>query len=146
MSGTILLSMFTENPYPIEYGSEYASGIDLPIPSSILVPANRTVLKVGLKIHIQIPQGYEGQIRLRSSIGKLGLIIPNSPGTIDSDYRGELCLLLMNCGIYDHSLPAGARVAQLIISPVARCQLSKVTFKELSQTKRGENGFGSTGL
>jgi dUTP pyrophosphatase len=140
------IKIFSWNPFPIEYQSETASGIDLPIPLKSLIPARGEVIHIPLQFSIEVPPGYEGQIRLRSSMGKLGLIIPNAPGTIDSDYRGEVGILLANIGIFNHYLEAGQRVAQLIICPVQRSKIEHVSkLSDLSYTERGKKGFGSTG-
>ena len=92
---------------------------------------------------IAIPDGYEGQIRPRSGLAwKHGLSIPNAPGTIDSDYRGEVAVLLVNLGRQPVMLEPGQRVAQLVVSPVARAELEEVA--ELDDTLRGSGGFGHT--
>lgn len=94
---------------------------------------------------VEIPPGYEGQIRIRSSLGKLGFIIPNAPATIDSDFRGHLMVLLvaLSPAAKSHIVVRGDRIAQLIIAPVARATI--VEAEELSETARGGGGFGSTG-
>jgi len=92
---------------------------------------------------IAIPRGYEGQVRPRSGAAwKHGLSIPNAPGTIDSDYRGEVAVLLVNLGSEPVTIEPGQRIAQLIICPVARADLVEVD--ELDDTKRGSGGFGHT--
>ena len=91
-----------------------------------------------------IPQGYEIQVRPRSGLAfKHGITVPNTPGTIDSDYRGELKVLLINHGTEDFAIARGDRVAQLVLAPVT--QASWVVVDELDATERGEGGFGSTG-
>jgi dUTP pyrophosphatase len=92
---------------------------------------------------VEIPKGYEGQIRIRSSASQQNLIIPNSPGTIDSDYRGEVIILLRNMSLDRIVIPAGRRIAQLIIAPVALAHVQVVD--DLSTTERADGGFGSTG-
>lgn len=94
-------------------------------------------------IRVEIPEGFEGQIRPRSSLGRRGIIIPNSPGTIDNDFRGEVMLLVMNLREVCQSIHRGDRIAQLIISPVAQLPIKEV--EKVSETVRGEGGFGSTG-
>ena len=95
-------------------------------------------------IKLAIPEGYEGQIRPRSGLTlDKKIIIPNSPGTIDSDYRGEIRVLLMNMGDDPFTITFGDRIAQLVFAPVARAEFEEV--KSLDATKRGAGGFGSTG-
>ena len=92
---------------------------------------------------IAIPRGYEGQVRPRSGAAwKHGLSIPNAPGTIDSDYRGEVAVLLVNLGSEPVTIEPGQRIAQLVICPVARADLVEVD--ELDDTTRGSGGFGHT--
>jgi dUTP pyrophosphatase len=92
---------------------------------------------------IAIPRGYEGQVRPRSGAAwKHGLSIPNAPGTIDSDYRGEVAVLLVNLGSEPVTIEPGQRIAQLVICPVARAELVEVD--ELDDTTRGSGGFGHT--
>lgn len=92
---------------------------------------------------IEIPTGYEGQARARSSTGGKGIIIPNAPATIDSDYRGELVVMLVNVGVDEVRIERGDRIAQLVIAPVAQATIVEV--EELSETARGTGGLGSTG-
>lgn len=100
----------------------------------------RTVVRTGLAV--EIPSGYEGQVRLRSSMGLKGLLIPHGVGTIDSDYRGELLVAIWS--LYDNfTLLGGTRFAQLIVLPVMRMEV--VSVEDLSPTARGVGGFGSTG-
>jgi len=95
-------------------------------------------------IAVAIPEGYEGQVRPRSGLAvKDGIAIVNSPGTIDSDYRGEIKIILINLGDEPFVVRHGARVAQLVITPVVRAQLEEVA--ELPETSRNEGGFGHTG-
>lgn len=96
-------------------------------------------------VRLSIPEGYEGQVRPRSGLAlKQGLGQVNSPGTIDSDYRGEIGVLLINFGQETIRLNAGERIAQLVICPVARATL--IAMEALDDTARGEGGFGSTGV
>ena len=90
-----------------------------------------------------IPSGYEMQIRARSGLASKGLIIPNGPGTIDADYRGEIKILLLNLSGKDFEISPEMRIAQAVIAPVLQAQFTPV--EELSITERGEGGFGSTG-
>ena len=127
------------------YETEFSAGLDLraALEEELPVgPGERVVIPTGLKI--EIPAGYEGQVRPRSGLAmKYGLTVLNAPGTIDADYRGEVKVLLVNLGQNAHVLERGERVAQLVIAPVTRVVLEEVA--ELSETERGEGGFGSTG-
>ena len=131
-------------PVP-SYASAGAAGIDLraAFTDERIEIAGGTMAEFETGFAVEIPRGYEGQVRLRSSLGRLGLIIPNAPGTIDSDYRGEIRIVLANIGTMTHTINRGDRVAQLIIAPVARASVVEV--QELSETARGAGGFGSTG-
>ena len=130
-----------------EYSSLEASGLDLKagIDNEIVIKRNKfSVIRTG--IIIEIPIGYEAQVRPRSGLAaKNGISVLNTPGTIDSDYRGELKVILINFGEQNFSVTPGMRIAQLIISPSYRAKINFVE-KILSSTKRGKKGFGSTGL
>lgn len=107
-----------------------------------LEPSARVLVPTGLAI--EIPKGFEVQIRPRSGLAlKHGIILPNSPGTIDADYRGPLGVILMNLGAAPFAINHGDRIAQMVIAPVVQAQWEMAT--ELSETKRGSGGFGSTG-
>ncbi len=107
-----------------------------------LAPLERVAAPTGLAI--AIPEGWEGQVRARSGLAlRLGLGLPNAPGTIDSDYRGELKVLLVNLGAAPARLAHGDRIAQLVLAPVARASFG---FGSLEETERGAGGFGSTGV
>ncbi|MGD2072855.1 MAG: dUTP diphosphatase [Candidatus Thorarchaeota archaeon] len=107
-----------------------------------LEPGNRHPIPTG--IAVEIPKGYEGQIRPRSGLGlKYGLTVINTPGTIDSGYRGEVRVTLLNLGNEAFQVHKGMRIAQLAIRPVPNVQFLEVD--ELSETERGEGGFGSSG-
>jgi dUTP pyrophosphatase len=107
-----------------------------------LAPGERLLCATGYEI--EIPPGYEGQVRPRSGLAhRHGVTVLNSPGTIDSDYRGELKMLLVNLSQEVAVLRHGERIAQLVVAPVAR--LCIVAAVELSETARGAGGFGSTG-
>ena len=125
--------------------SEQASGMDLFAHLSdeiVIPPGDRRLIPTG--IAVAIPEGYEGQIRPRSGLAvKDGIAIVNSPGTIDSDYRGEIKIILINLGDEPFVVSNGARVAQMVITPVVRAQLEEVA--ELPETSRNEGGFGHTG-
>jgi dUTP pyrophosphatase len=126
-------------------GSKEAAGFDLYAATDydITIPAHCTV-KIGTGIAAEIPSGYFGMLVPRSGIAtKRGLRPANSPGTIDSDYRGEIIVALHNDSADLQTIEAGERIAQLIIVPYAAPQLDVVT--DLDETDRGTNGFGSTG-
>lgn len=107
-----------------------------------LLPGGRTLVPTGLAV--AIPEGYEGQVRMRSGLAlDKGLSLLNGPGTVDSDYRGEIRLILANLGAEPVTIARGDRMAQLVIAPVARARLQKVD--ELPATSRHTGGFGSTG-
>jgi dUTP pyrophosphatase len=124
-----------------------AAGLDLayagPEDTPLRVePGARVAVPTGLAL--EIPPGFEGQVRPRSGLArKAGLTVLNAPGTIDSDYRGEVTVLLVNLGENTHIISAGDRIAQLIIAPVVRAELEEV--EELGRTERGDGGFGHTG-
>lgn len=126
-----------------EYKRPGDAGFDLHIVENVAVPANGVkILPTGLAV--AVPDGFEMQIRLRSSVGlHTPLIIPNAPATIDSGYRGELGIIVRNLGNEDFAIKKGERVAQGIIAPVyqARFELSE----ELPPSERGAGGYGSTG-
>jgi len=128
-----------------QYESRGAAGMDLHafLDADIFVPPlGRVKIPTGLKI--EIPEGYEAQVRPRSGLAlKKGLTVLNSPGTIDSDYRGDLDVILINLSSGDIIIKDGERIAQLVIAPVCQATLTEV--KELTETKRGGGGFGSTG-
>jgi dUTP pyrophosphatase len=131
-----------------EYGSPDAAGADLKAflphePITIPSGGGRALIPTGLVL--EIPQGYEGQVRPRSGLAaKFGLTVLNSPGTIDSDYRGEVKVILINHGDSDFVIHHGDRIAQLVIAPVIRSMFIPTQFT--SNTERGAGGFGSTGV
>ena len=107
-----------------------------------LQPMQRLIVPTGLRV--EIPQGYEMQVRPRSGLAlKHGITLPNTPGTIDSDYRGPLGVALINLGDTPYTIAHGERIAQAIIAPVVQGRF--VTVETLSETARGHGGFGSTG-
>lgn len=107
-----------------------------------IAPLQRVLARTGL--HFEIPEGFEGQIRPRSGLAlRHGITMVNTPGTIDSDYRGEVALILVNLGSESVHLSQGERVAQMVIAPVVRAEVVPVA--SLDSTIRGEGGFGSTG-
>jgi dUTP pyrophosphatase len=111
----------------------------------VIAPGDRALIPTGFAV--AIPEGYEGQIRPRSGLAlRHGITLPNSPGTIDSDYRGELQVILQNMGDASFVVRRGDRIAQLVISPVVRPSFLEVDQSEaLGETDRGDGGFGHTG-
>ncbi|GAL82152.1 deoxyuridine 5'-triphosphate nucleotidohydrolase [Algibacter lectus] len=108
-----------------------------------LKPLARTIVKTGL--FIELPIGFEAQVRPRSGLAaKKGVTVLNAPGTIDADYRGEIGVILVNISNEDFVIESGERIAQLVISKHERAEW--ISVEELSETSRGEGGFGSTGV
>ncbi|MGZ9677174.1 dUTP diphosphatase [Flavobacterium sp. GNP001] len=108
-----------------------------------LKPLERTIVKTGL--FIELPIGYEAQVRPRSGLAaKNGVTVLNAPGTVDADYRGEIGVILVNLSNEDFTIQNGERIAQLVIAKHERAEWAVV--QELSETSRGEGGFGSTGV
>ena len=130
-------------PLP-HYASEGAAGLDLraALPHGVVLgPGERALIPTGLRI--AVPRGYEAQVRPRSGLAlRHGIVLPNAPGTIDSDYRGEVQVILWNAGPEPFAVARGDRIAQLVIAPVARVELEE---SDLDETPRGAGGFGSTG-
>ena len=131
-----------ELPLP-RYASEDAVGLDVSAAEElILQPGERHAVATGFAI--EIPRGYEVQVRPRSGLAmKHGITCLNTPGTIDSDYRGEVKVILINLGQEPFEIRRGERIAQLVPAPVLRADF--VEASELSNTERGSGGFGSTG-
>lgn len=128
-----------------QYATPGAAGLDLHarIPHPIyLQPGVRFTCPTG--IAIELPEGFEAQVRPRSGLArKNGLTVLNAPGTIDSDYTGEVCVILINHGDEPVTISGGDRIAQMVIAPVIRAEL--VPVDALTATQRGDGGFGSTG-
>ncbi|MFH1978000.1 MAG: dUTP diphosphatase [Candidatus Aenigmatarchaeota archaeon] len=130
-------------PIP-EYKSSLAAGVDLfaAVDSEIVIQPGESYL-VPTGISIAIPEGYETQIRPRSGLAaKHQISIINSPGTVDADYRGEIKVILINHGKEPFKINRGDRIAQMVLNQVPKMKFSEV--EELSETERGEGGFGST--
>lgn len=127
------------------YMSDLAAGLDLIASNSepiTIAPGEIKLVPTGL--FVEIPPGYEGQVRARSGLAlRCGLMLPNSPGTIDADYRGELQVILGNVSNKPYTVERGMRFAQLVIAPVAHVEVVEV--HELNETTRGHGGFGHTG-
>ena len=128
-----------------QYQTIGAAGMDVRAAVSepiVLAPLQRAAIPTGIKM--AIPTGFEVQVRPRSGLAfRSGISIPNSPGTIDSDYRGEVKVLLINLGSEDFTITRGMRIAQLVVARVIQAELTIVS--SLDNTDRGEGGFGSTG-
>lgn len=121
-------------------GMDLRASISAPI---TLEPMQRTIVKTGL--FIELPIGYEAQVRPRSGLAaKKGITVLNAPGTVDADYRGEIGVILVNLSNESFTIENGERVAQLVISKHERAEWNEVD--ELSETSRGAGGFGSTGV
>nr|WP_234572997.1 dUTP diphosphatase [Rhodohalobacter sp. 614A] len=132
-------------PLP-EYETEGAAGFDLRAAITepvTLEPGKRALIPIGIKL--ALPNGYEAQIRPRSGLAyKHGITMLNSPGTIDSDYRGEIKVIAINHGEESFTINRGDRIAQMVIAQFQQIEIQKVF--ELPKTKRGDGGFGSTGV
>lgn len=131
---------------PLKFQTNGAAGVDLPIAADpIIHPGEIHVVKTG--IIVEIPEGYVGEISLRSSSAKRGLVIPNAPGLVDSDYRGEVKIVLGNISNVPIELVYGHRIAQMTFRKVELVEMVPVSDpEELSITERGEGGLGSTGV
>ena len=134
----------SRHPLP-EYATSYSAGMDLranidePVE---LKPLERKLIPTGL--FIELPEGYEAQIRPRSGLAiKKGITVLNSPGTIDADYRGEVCIILINLSAETFIINDGERICQMIVAPHARAEWAEVAL--LNETDRGAGGFGHTG-
>lgn len=140
----IKINNTSDNSLP-EYATPGSSGMDLranlqePV---TLKPLERKLISTGL--FMEIPLGYEGQVRPRSGLAiKHGLTCVNSPGTVDSDYRGEIKIILINLSNEEHTIEHGDRIAQMVICKIEKADLQ--TSAQLATTSRGEGGFGHTG-
>ncbi len=140
------IKVINKSPFDLpQYETIHAAGLDLravldePI---VLRPLERAMVPTGL--YVEIPDGYEIQVRPRSGLAaKFGLSVLNSPGTIDPDYRGEIKVILVNLSNNDFELKPGERIAQMVVAPFVRIGWESV--EVLSETDRGAGGFGSTG-
>jgi dUTP pyrophosphatase len=128
------------------YASEDAAGLDLPAAVTealVIQPGARALVPTGFAI--QLPAGFEAQVRPRSGLAvKHGISIVNAPGTVDADYRGEIMVCLVNLGEAPFTINRGDRIAQLVVAPVTRVTLREA--RTLDNTTRGTDGFGSTGV
>jgi len=135
-----------DGPLPLPaYQTDGAAGMDLMadnVTPIVLRPGERTRVPTGLRV--EIPRGFEGQIRPRSGLAaRYGVTLLNAPGTIDADYRGEIEIVLVNLGTEEYVVRRGDRVGQMIVAPVARVTWQEVD--RLSPSRRGAGGFGHTG-
>ncbi|WP_376097857.1 dUTP diphosphatase [Roseomonas sp. CCTCC AB2023176] len=132
-------------PLP-SYATAGAAGVDLLAAVTeplVIPPGGRALVSCGIKV--ALPPGHEWQVRPRSGLAlRHGIVLPNSPGTVDEDYRGEIQVILMNAGTEPFTVERGMRIAQAVLAPVTRAAFQEVD--ELDDTSRGERGFGSTGL
>ena len=128
------------------YATEHAAGMDLCAANTndiILQPGQRTLIPTGLSI--ALPEGYEAQVRPRSGLAlKNGVMVLNSPGTIDADYRGEIQVILANLGTEAFTVTRGMRIAQMVVARYSRVDWQQS--EQLPSTERGAGGFGSTGV
>ena len=133
----------SDNALP-QYETGGSAGLDVRSnEDGILNPGEFKLVKTGL--FVEIPSGYEIQVRPRSGMAlKYGVTVLNSPGTIDSDYRGEICVILINHSQTDFKIERGMRIAQMIIAKYKQAKIFEV--ESLDETARGEGGFGSTGV
>ena len=144
----------SDNPLP-KYGSEYASGMDLIAHvvtedgnDRVQIVASGETALVHTGLYLAIPEGYEIQVRPRSGLAlKLGITVLNSPGTIDSDYRGEVGVIIHNTHRSPFVIHNGDRIAQMVIKPTYRIVFDEVdSCDKLPDSDRGQGGFGSTGI
>ena len=137
------ISKFAQLP---TYATEGAAGMDLYAANEepiTLAPLERKLIPLGFTM--ELPTGYEAQIRPRSGMAiKRGITLSNCVGTVDEDYRGEVCVGLVNLSREDYTIQTGDRIAQMIIAPVTKANIIEVD--ELAETLRGEGGFGSSGI
>ena len=124
---------------PLSAGMDIRANLELPV---VLQPLERKLIPTGL--YIELPEGYEAQIRPRSGLAiKKGITVLNSPGTIDADYRGEICVILVNLSGEAFEIQDGERICQMVIAQHAQAEWIEV--EELGSTERGAGGFGHTG-
>ena len=132
------------NPLPA-YATAFAAGLDVRADNAepiVLKPLGRAIVPTGL--YLEIPAGYEVQVRPRSGLAaKKGITVLNAPGTIDADYRGEVCVILVNLGAEDFVVERGERIAQLVLAKHEVIEWEETS--ELADSERGAGGFGSTG-
>lgn len=141
---TVKFKKLTDSAKIPEYAHPTDSGMDLFSDETITIPAGGRAL-VHTGIALALPQGTEGQVRSKSGLAlKNGLCVLNSPGTIDTNYRGEICVILLNTDKNDYLVEKGQKIAQLVICPFYTCV--PLVVDDLDETDRNAGGFGSTGL
>lgn len=143
----LTLNVINQSKHPLpEYATALSAGLDLKAninEAIVLKPFQRLLVATGL--FIELPAGFEAQIRPRSGLAfKSGITVLNSPGTIDADYRGEIKVLLVNLSDTDFTINDGERIAQMVVAKHEQIEWSTVT--ELNDSNRGAGGFGSTGI
>ncbi|MBW2937217.1 dUTP diphosphatase [Aureisphaera sp. CAU 1614] len=143
----MVIKIINKSSHPLpHYETDASAGMDLRANNEnpiLLKPLERTIVKTGL--FIELPIGFEAQVRPRSGLAaKKGITVLNAPGTIDADYRGEIGVILVNLSNENFTIENGERIAQLIVAKHERAQWEETI--ELSETNRGEGGFGSTGV
>ena len=135
----------SSNPLPA-YATQFAAGLDVRADNAepiVLEPLGRAIVPTGL--YLESPAGYEVQVRPRSGLAaKRGVTVLNAPGTIDADYRGEVCVILVNLGAEPFVVEKGMKIAQLVVARVTRAEIVEVA--SVDETDRGAGGFGSTGI
>lgn len=141
------VKVINKSNFPLpEYKTKGAAGVDLKAnieEEIVLKPLERKLIPTGL--YVEIPEGYEGQVRPRSGLAiKHGVTVLNAPGTIDSDYRGEICVILINLGNEDFVINPGDRIAQFVLNKYECIDFELID--KLSDTERGKEGFGHTGV
>lgn len=141
------VKVINKSNFPLpEYKTKGAAGVDLKAnieEEIVLKPLERKLIPTGL--YVEIPEGYEGQVRPRSGLAiKHGVTVLNAPGTIDSDYRGEICVILINLGNEDFVINPGDRIAQFVLNKYECIDFESID--KLSDTERGKGGFGHTGV
>mgnify|MGYP001158728232 CR=1 FL=1 len=141
----ILFAKLDQDAHEPTRGSNSAAGWDLRALEETIIPKGMSA-KIRTGLAVAIPEGWEGQIRSRSSLGAKGMIMPNGVGTIDSDYRGELLVLATWIGEGENFIVSkGERIAQMLIAPIPKTTYKEVDIDQLSKTERGAGGFGSSG-
>ena len=144
----MIIKVINKSHHPLpQYETPLSAGLDLkaflPDGPIVLKPMERTMVKTGL--YIELPEGHEAQVRPRSGLAlKKGITVLNSPGTIDADYRGEICVILINLSAEDFVINDGERIAQMVVARHERAEWQEAI--ELSETERGAGGFGHTGV
>lgn len=133
------------NALPPEYKTAHSAGADLYAcldKDAVIRPMEIVMVPTGFSM--ELPEGHEAQVRPRSGLAAKGITVPNSPGTIDADYRGEVKVILMNLGKENFTIHHHDRIAQMVIAKVDKASFQ--VEEELSETERGSGGFGSTGV